>query len=401
MVLPDITIESVEKNIEIKKFSEIEEIPGKIRISDEAKKLLRSVIENDKDIIEDGKLIRESYNQGVYSFTPSLIFEKIVKNFSLAKQLYGETMIRLLTGYDPHYIEKNISVPEFRKLIKKAIEEKVRHLKEKNLIEREEKITEKASELASLIILAEEIDKLIPKGYTGNWRNKKKDRYGEKDNYTQYKKGIRYRDIAVKSSIKLAIRRAHSEVTEKDLKAFERKGRGKITLIYAIDSSGSMRGKKIDAAKKAGIALAYNAIEQGDKVGIIIFGDKVRNTIMPTQDFTSILKEVTKVSASKETNITLAIKKSSEMFVEEGVTKHLILITDALPTAGKYPKKETLEAVAEAKAKEVTISIVGICLDKEGEKLCSEIVRLSGGRFYKATNFDDVDKIILEDYWAL
>ena len=87
MVLPDITEESVEKNVEIKKFSEIEELSGKLKISDEAKKLMRSVMENDENVIDDGKLIKESYNQGISSFTPSLVFEKLVKNFSLAKQL--------------------------------------------------------------------------------------------------------------------------------------------------------------------------------------------------------------------------------------------------------------------------------------------------------------------------
>lgn len=401
MVLPDITEESVEKNVEIKRFSEIEEISGKLKISDEAKKLMRSVMENDEDVIDDGKLIKESYNQGISSFTPSAIFEKLVRNFSLAKQLYGETMIRLLTGYDPSYLEKNISVPEFQKLVKKAVEEKVEDLKKQKLLGKDERITEKASELASVIILSEEIEKIVPKGYLGKWVSKKPDIYGEKEDYKDYKKGVRYRDIAVKRSVKTAIRRGHDKIMESDLKAYERMRRGKITVIYAVDSSGSMRGKKIDSAKKAGLALAYRAMEERDKVGLIIFGEDIRTAISPTEDFTLLLREITRVTASRETNITVAINKSSEMFPDDDSTRHLIIITDVLPTTGKHPEKETLDAAAEAKSKGITISIVGINLDKNGEKLGIEIARIGEGRLYKARNLEDIDKIVLEDYEGL
>ena len=33
-----------------------------------------------------------------------------------------------------------------------------------------------------------------------------------------------------------------------------------------------MKGPKIGACKRAGIALAYKAIEEKDKVGLIVFG---------------------------------------------------------------------------------------------------------------------------------
>ncbi|MBW3023156.1 VWA domain-containing protein, partial [Candidatus Woesearchaeota archaeon] len=155
------------------------------------------------------------------------------------------------------------------------------------------------------------------------------------------------------------------------------------------------------SAKKAGLALAYKAMEERDKVGLIIFGDEIKQAIRPTEDFTLLLKELTKVTASKETNITLAIKKAAEMFSEEDSTKHLIILTDALPTAGKEPEKDTLNAAAEAKAKEITISIVGINLDKQGEKLGIEIAKIGEGKLYKARNLEEIDKIVLEDYSGL
>jgi len=78
-------------------------------------KLMKSVLSNDKKTIDDGKLIAESINQGISAFTPDLAFENITKNFTIAKQLYGEKLIRLLAGYNPNYIAKNLGIPEFQK----------------------------------------------------------------------------------------------------------------------------------------------------------------------------------------------------------------------------------------------------------------------------------------------
>jgi len=398
VVLPDTDEEILEKSVDVKKFSEIEELTGKLKISDEAKKLMRSVMENDKETIDEGKLIKEAYNRGISSFTPSMMFEKLVKNFSLAKQLYGETMIRLLTGYDPSYIEKNISVPEFKKLLKKAIEEKVSSLKKDKIIGKDDEITDAGTELAMVVMAAEELDNIIPKGYLGEKVHKKADIYGEKEDYKIYKKGTRYRDIAVKRSVKTAIRRGHERIDEEDLRAFERMQKGRVTLIYAVDSSGSMRGNKIDAAKRAGVALAYRAINEKDKVGLIIFGDRIKETVMPTDDFTLLLKKLTKITASKETNIVIALKKAAEMFEEYDSTRHLIIITDVLPTAGEHPEKETLDSAAEARARGVTISIVGISLDRKGRELGQKIAEIGKGRLYIARNTEDIDKIVLEDY---
>lgn len=401
MILPDSEEEEEppqEKKVDVKKFSSIEELSGKLKTSDETKKLLKSVMENDQDVIDEGKLIKEAYNQGMSSFTPSTMFEQFVKNFSLAKQLYGETIIRLLSGYDPSYIEKNISVPEFQKLVKKAIEEKINQLKKNKVLGKDNEITETGSELAMIIMAAEELENIIPKGYLGERVSQRSSLYGEKGDYKIYKKGTRYRDIAVKRSVKTAIRRGHSNIEANDLRAFDMTQKGKITVIYAIDSSGSMRGNKIDAAKRAGVALAYKAINEKDKVGLIVFGDEIKDSVPPTEDFTLLLKKLTKIRTAKETNMVLALKKASELFTDNDSTNHLIILTDVLPTAGEMPEKETLDAAAEAGARGITVSIVGVSIDKKGEELGRKIAELGKGKFYLAKNTDDIDKIILEDY---
>ena len=389
------------EQLELKEISKAEQLDGKLSFQQLEDKFMHSVLENDKKIIDSGKLISDAINQGMSSFSPDLMFEQLVKSYTLAKQIYGESIIRLVSGYEPDYIKKNIGIPEFQRELKEKIQEKIQELKDEGFVDKDSSLSEKGIELASLVLYFEELDKIVPKGIIGEKISKKTFIYGEKENARAYKKGDRYRDIALKKSIKLAIRRGHRDFGEKDLQVNEKQSRGQTYIIYALDASGSMKGRKIEACKKAGIALAYKAINEKDKVGLIVFGSEVKEFIEPTLDFTRLLKEITRITASKETNIVSTLRKSIELFPNDTITKHLILLTDALPTKGDTPEKSTLEEVSTARSKGITISLIGISLDEKGKKLAEKIVEIGEGRLYVVRNLENVDQIVLEDYYSV
>ena len=385
---------------QIHEKDEIEELTGKLS-SQEERKLMHSVLENDKETIEKGKLIRDSINQGLDAFTPDLIYQQLVKNYSMAKHIFGPSLLKLATGYNPDYIEKNINIPEFQKELRFRIQKNIEKLKEEGLLDRDSEISEKGIELASLVMYFEELDKITPKGILGGKIHKKTSIYGGKEDIRTYKKSDRYKDIAIKKSVKLAIRRGHKKLHEKDLKVFERQSKGQSYIVYALDASGSMKGSKIDACKRAGIALAYKAIDEKDKVGLIVFGSEIKTLVEPTQDFSYLLKNITSAKASRETDLAASLRKSIELFPNDNITKHLILITDALPTIGKEPEQETLQEVSIARNKGITISLIGINLNEKGKKLAKKITELGEGKLYIVKNIENIDKIVLEDYYGI
>ena len=114
-----------------------------------------------------------------------------------------------------------------------------------------------------------------------------------------------------------------------------------------------------------------------------------------------MLKEITRIKASKETDIVSTLQKAIELFPSENITKHLILLTDALPTKGDEPEKSTLEEASTARSKGITISLVGINLDEKGKKLAEKITEIGEGRLYVVRNLENVDEIVLEDYYSV
>jgi Mg-chelatase subunit ChlD len=170
-------------------------------------------------------------------------------------------------------------------------------------------------------------------------------------------------------------------------------------IIYALDNSGSMKGDKIGVAKKAGVALMYKAISNGDNAGLIVFGSKVQKAIPPTKNFHSLLTELTRIKTSGETDIVGCIEAAVKLFGAHVKTKHLVLITDAMQTMGKLPEKEVLESISKAADMGITITVVGISLNKEGEKLAKEIVNISDGSLYEVRSLDNLDQVVIEDYY--
>ncbi len=390
-----------DQKTEVEKVSDITELSGKLSKSMAGDKLMHSVLENDKKAVKDGKLIRESINQGLSCFTPDMMMEQLVKNYSMAEKIYGPTILRLLSNYEPGYIQKNIKIPEFQKEVRKNMEDNIERLKDEKLIDSKGNIKEKGIELASIVLYTEELSHLMPKGILGEKVHKKAAHYGDATDVKPYKKGDRYKDLAVRDSIKLAVRRSHKELIKEDLKTFERQRKGSISIIYALDASGSMKGAKIDVCKKAGVALAFKAIEEKDKVGLIVFGSDVKTAIEPTDDFGMLLREITQITASKETNMVKTKEKATDLFPNDNKTKHLILITDAMPTVGDNPEDATIRAISEARNRGITISLIGIKLDAKGRALAEKITEIGSGKLYIVRDLDNIDKIVLEDYYSV
>lgn len=361
-------------------------------------KLMHSVLDNDKKTIDEGDLIEEVVNQGLGGFTPDLIFEQLVNDYALCEHIYGEKIIRALSGYDPSYVEKNIRIPEFQRIVKKNIDKVMQGLKADKLVDHAFQVSEKGFELAGLVLFVRELDEVRPAGIRGERTHKKHEQYGERADIKNFKKGDRYRTIAIKRSVTAAIRRGHKTIKPEDLRVFERERKGQCIIIYALDASGSMKGEKIEACKKAAIALAYKANTNKDKVGIVVFGKDVTAIVEPTMDFARILQEIVRIRAANQTDMAASINKAVELFGSADVTKHLLFITDAQPTTGNSPKEETIKATAIARSLGITTSLIGIRLDKSGEEFGRSLVEQGGGSLYLIDNLEEMRAVVLEDY---
>ncbi|MFA6073740.1 MAG: VWA domain-containing protein [Candidatus Woesearchaeota archaeon] len=378
-----------------------EELSGKMRKDNRSDKLMHSQVEVDKDKIDKARVLSDAINNNMSSFSPDLSFEQFVNNFSSAKKLYGETLVRELTGYDSNYVDKNMKVPEFKRELKERMKQNIERLKQEGFLDKEGFITDMGYNFAALSMLSEELEKMEGHGFFGENISKQKSVSGDIKDYRSFKSGDSYRGISLKQTIKKAVRRGRAAIEREDLVSTERNSKGKMEIVYALDTSGSMKGDKIGVAKKAGVALMYRAISNNDCVGLIVFGSKVQKAIAPTRNFSLLLSELTRIKTSGETDIVGCIDAAIKLFSMRTKTKHLVLITDAMQTLGKKPEEEVLESISQAANSGVTITVVGISLNKEGERLAKKIVNISEGSLYEVKSLDNLDQVVIEDYYKV
>ncbi len=131
----------------------------------------------------------------------------------------------------------------------------------------------------------------------------------------------------------------------------ESKQRPAKTVIFVVDRSGSMSGKKIEQAKEA-LKFVLNNLRTGDTFNIVAYDSTVesfRPELQKYDDETrkSALGFIEGLYAGGSTNISGALTTALDMIKDDSRPNFLLFLTDGLPTAG-----ETSEVKIAATAKD-------------------------------------------------
>ena len=355
----------------------------------------------DKSLLENITLIKEAINNNI-PLLPEIIYNNMLED----PKKYNKAFIKLIIGVSQEFLMRNIVFKDFREELKRKIIKKIEELKKEGLIEerniknskikdsqgskgidfyKEYKPTERALTLLASKLLEEEFKKIRSKEIFIKGKDKKG--YGE-----EKEEVIKGRKIDTKKTLKKVAKRMHKNIELSDISFQERKYKESSDILILLDKSYSMR-KKIEDAKKACLSLGEIAINHGNKVGFISFSDKIEKEILPTNNKKELFLSITEVKPGGRTNIGIGIRKAIEIGKRN---LHLVIITDALHNTGDI--KELKKIVGEAKNNRISISIIGIKIDKEGLKTAEEILSISEGRLYNISTSSELDLILLKDY---
>ncbi|MBC8358083.1 MAG: VWA domain-containing protein [Candidatus Aminicenantes bacterium] len=144
-------------------------------------------------------------------------------------------------------------------------------------------------------------------------------------------------------------------------------------LIFVIDSSGSMSGKKIKQAKEA-VRFVINHLDKKDRFSLVDFDDGVNLfsseiIVANPGNIEKALQFVEKIEDSGGTNINDALLQALKM-VERGERPNYILfLTDGLPTVGITRTAEILKNISKTNELKCRIFVFGVGYDVNTELL--------------------------------
>ena len=144
-------------------------------------------------------------------------------------------------------------------------------------------------------------------------------------------------------------------------------------LIFVLDSSGSMSGKKIAQAKEA-VRFVIDHLEKGDKFALVDFDDGVdvfSPDLVPAspENREKALRFVDEIEDSGGTNINDALLRTLKMVEQEGRPSYVLFLTDGLPTVGVTETADILRNVGQANSRNTRIFVFGVGYDVNTELL--------------------------------
>lgn len=192
-------------------------------------------------------------------------------------------------------------------------------------------------------------------------------------------------------------------------------------MMLAMDLSGSMSetdmqlsGRLVDRLTAAKAVVAdFLQRRQGDRIGLMVFGQRAYALTPLTADLTSVREQLQGSMvglAGRETALGDAIGLSVKRLREQPQGQRvLILLTDGVNTDGVIKPERAAELAKAAGVRVYTIAFGGrggyslfgkrIAVDEEGridERTLREIANVTGGRFFRARDTDELADIYAE-----
>ncbi len=168
-------------------------------------------------------------------------------------------------------------------------------------------------------------------------------------------------------------------------------------LVIIIDTSGSMSGWKIEAAKQAIERLVEKmaSLNKTVDIGLISFSHIVKLAIPPTDNVSEILRAIKELRAGGGTMYTYPLMTAYNwlsLYRHFNQTAIIVFATDGLP-ADREQYREVLKRLA---AMGVKIYTVFIGRSPEGRRETEYMARLGHGKSYTAARATELVKVFEE-----
>lgn len=173
--------------------------------------------------------------------------------------------------------------------------------------------------------------------------------------------------------------------------------RPKKTLIFVVDKSGSMSGKKIEQAKNA-TKFVLNNLREGDTFNIIAYDDKVESWKPELQTFNeetrkSALGFVEGIYAGGSTNINGALSAALAQLQDNSRPNFVVFLTDGIPTAGETNEQKIVVNAKDNNKVKARIFAFGVGYDLNS-RLLDKLVRENYGLSEYVRPNEDIESAV-------
>ena len=175
----------------------------------------------------------------------------------------------------------------------------------------------------------------------------------------------------------------------------------KKTVIFVVDRSGSMNGKKIEQAREA-LKFVLNNLGRDDLFNIVAYDSEVESFRPELQRFDDETRKAALgfaegINAGGSTDIDAALKTALAQLTNADRPNYIVFLTDGLPTAGQTNEMKIADNAKKANSHGARIFAFGVGYDVNS-RLIDRLVRDSSGQSEYVRPDEDIEERVSSLY---
>jgi tight adherence protein B len=168
--------------------------------------------------------------------------------------------------------------------------------------------------------------------------------------------------------------------------------RGKVAVVLAVDTSGSMLElsngvPNIDRAKAAAEAFT-RAMRPGTRVGLVAFSTRPRVVQRPTTDHAAVRTAIRSLSANGDTALNDAVVLASGLLAREDGQRNLVVLSDGRDEGSRASPENAIAAAKKAKATAYVVGLNVPGFEQDQQALEALATATEGGQAFEVNNAD-------------
>lgn len=173
------------------------------------------------------------------------------------------------------------------------------------------------------------------------------------------------------------------------------------TVVFVVDRSGSMSGKKIEQAREA-LKFVLNNLREGDLFNIVAYDSNISTFRPELEKFNDARRDealgfVNGLFAGGSTNIDGALKTALGMLKDKQRPSYVIFLTDGLPTVGEQNEAKIAQHAAAANKVRARVFSFGVGYDVNSRLLDKLSAENHGQSEYVRPN-EDIEAAVSKLY---
>jgi Ca-activated chloride channel homolog len=176
-----------------------------------------------------------------------------------------------------------------------------------------------------------------------------------------------------------------------------------LNLMAVVDRSGSMTGQPIETVKAA-LRAIVDKMDEGDRLGIAIYGTNSLVHLQPTPvagNKAKLIEAINAIAIDGSTNMEAGLKIGYDAaFAEAGKFNgktRVMLFTDEQPNTGNTDPASFMGMASEASRRGIGLTTIGVGVQYNGA-LATKISSVRGGNLFFVTNPTDGKEVIDKEF---